>query len=625
MIVSGIGYLIWDGVQSGKARKAAEVAAADEAKAKSQREAEARKKQDASNQEKAAAAQREQARKDEELKAELSQMLLILIENLNRGRTESEALEVAGAEVFARARVLADKSDPVAETLVGLCLKNGQGVSKNESAALARFLSASKRSGNFAKYMVWFYADQGVSTGLSQSEVLKYLRDAAEDGIALAQLSLSFKYFLGEGVAQDSAQGLLWATRSAEQNNVYALCTLGLCYALGEYVKQDYTKAVFWYRKAAELGRAEGQFQLGICYWKGLGVTKDLTEARRWLLYASKQGHKEAGNALDELNAAVEKPPDNPPKPPDDKPREVPGVPPAPPSKDTSYDEAATALRAATTFRQAFDARSIYREPMASEGRQNRATDLDALLQTRLAALDSNEFKRISALKATATSTLKELGSVLKEYALYLSYSKCANRVAAEKRVKELEALKTPILRNPENFAAAAALGLPKEYQHQVSKLSTGAKSRRFACLAASKIIVVDLELSKVIKSVSASYDSCFAISPDGNLLAWESGENQANVLDLRNDNVVSMALRNITAIAFSDDSKKVVVGGYGQIKQQSGNCAVVFDATTGKELTRTDAFQESRIESVGFLGSGRFFTFDTGSQTIAPWSTATV
>ena len=75
-----------------------------------------------------------------------------------------------------------------------------------------------------------------------------------------------------------SAQSPLEDVRTcAEQGHALAQARLGYRYANGEGVPEDDVEAVRWYRLAAEQGNAAGQNNLGLSYYNGDGVPEDDT------------------------------------------------------------------------------------------------------------------------------------------------------------------------------------------------------------------------------------------------------------------------------------------------------------------------------------------------------------
>jgi clan AA aspartic protease (TIGR02281 family) len=53
-------------------------------------------------------------------------------------------------------------------------------------------------------------------------------------------------YAQGQGMAQDSAQALIWFRKAADQGNAFAQAALGWMYANGQGVPQDYVRAHMW-------------------------------------------------------------------------------------------------------------------------------------------------------------------------------------------------------------------------------------------------------------------------------------------------------------------------------------------------------------------------------------------
>ena len=120
------------------------------------------------------------------------------------------------------------------------------------------------------------------------------LRQAANNGDAIAQGALGERYAEGDRAPQDYKQAVYWYTKAANQGVAVAQYYLGVCYNEGWGVTQDYKQAVYWWTKAANQGDAEAQYNLGVCYYKGDGVTKDYKQAVYWYTKAANQGIAEA-------------------------------------------------------------------------------------------------------------------------------------------------------------------------------------------------------------------------------------------------------------------------------------------------------------------------------------------
>ena len=129
--------------------------------------------------------------------------------------------------------------------------------------------------------------------GDSEAE-LADLRLKAEQGTALAQYKLGFKYFYGQGVTKNHVESAKWFRKSAEQGNLKSVNNLGILYANGLGVKKDHKEAFKWSRKAAEQGYAPAQFRIGEMYSDGRGVGKDKALAIEWYRKAAEQGDVDA-------------------------------------------------------------------------------------------------------------------------------------------------------------------------------------------------------------------------------------------------------------------------------------------------------------------------------------------
>ena len=115
------------------------------------------------------------------------------------------------------------------------------------------------------------------------AEAVKWLRKAADQGVADAQFNLGLLYLGGDGVNQNYAEAAKWCRKAAEQGDVDAQFNLGLMYLKGDGVNQNYAEAAKWFRKAADQGDANTQYNLGLMYFRGDGVRRDYTQAYKWI------------------------------------------------------------------------------------------------------------------------------------------------------------------------------------------------------------------------------------------------------------------------------------------------------------------------------------------------------
>lgn len=167
-----------------------------------------------------------------------------------------------------------------------------------------RLVSVKAKSGSSTAGAVASDTDGKAVNGAAQneSEEVSRVRKAAEQGNAVAQNGLGYRYELGNGVTQNYAEALKWYRKAADQGNVFAQRSLGYYFLKGIVVAKDHAEAVKWFRKAAEQGHAQAQYDLGLRYANGEGVKKDEAEAVKWYRKAAAKGYNRAKMALERLD-----------------------------------------------------------------------------------------------------------------------------------------------------------------------------------------------------------------------------------------------------------------------------------------------------------------------------------
>lgn len=156
------------------------------------------------------------------------------------------------AEWYRRA---ADQGSAEAHYTLGVLYRGGQGVPKDDIAAVKCFRMAAE---------------------------LKYCE--AEEAYAQCLES-------GIGVAQDEDAAIVWYRRAADHGSAGALVHLGKMFSGEKQGIPDYAQAFVFYARAAQLGDPEAQFELGLMYYDGRGVTRDIDKALKWLSESSRRGY----------------------------------------------------------------------------------------------------------------------------------------------------------------------------------------------------------------------------------------------------------------------------------------------------------------------------------------------
>jgi uncharacterized protein len=138
------------------------------------------------------------------------------------------------------------------------------------------------------------------------SEAVKWVRTAAEQGFAEAEVDLAILYLEGGGVTRDYAQGFSWMQKAANQGDPRAEYNLGNLYGLGRGVSQDVAQGVHWFLKAAEDGSPEGAYKMGIACEQGATVPRDLVKAYMWYyIGATRYGYAPSQQVLRELGPKI--------------------------------------------------------------------------------------------------------------------------------------------------------------------------------------------------------------------------------------------------------------------------------------------------------------------------------
>lgn len=159
----------------------------------------------------------------------------------------SSAMPPEEAKIIQGYKAKAEKGDPEAQVILGVCYSIGNGVEKD-----------------FVQAVFWY-------------------RKAAQQGDAGGQILLGDSYYNGIGIEKDFVQAVYWYQKAAVQEDAEAQRKLGLCHDGGLGVTKNEVEGVKWYRKAAEQGDAHAQQYLGMAYELGAGVAKDDIEAYAYL------------------------------------------------------------------------------------------------------------------------------------------------------------------------------------------------------------------------------------------------------------------------------------------------------------------------------------------------------
>lgn len=113
------------------------------------------------------------------------------------------------------------------------------------------------------------------------------IREAAESGVAQAQLLLGQMLLDGVELPADPRAAFGWFNRAAAGHDMFALNMVGRCYELGWGTPIDMARAAECYRVAAEQGVAEAMYNHATRLALGEGVAQDHHAALGWFRRAA--------------------------------------------------------------------------------------------------------------------------------------------------------------------------------------------------------------------------------------------------------------------------------------------------------------------------------------------------
>jgi TPR repeat protein len=159
------------------------------------------------------------------------------------------------AEALRILRPLASKGSCDALDRIGSMYIFGNGVAKDPRFAENVFRSCADKGNAESEYLL------GVGqVGVDDEQAIVWLHRAAEQGLAIAQVTLAAEYELGVGVPKDAAVAAYWDQKAADQGNPSAELSLARLYAEGSGVTQDRVAAYKWLTLAHTTQPTEGVY-----------------------------------------------------------------------------------------------------------------------------------------------------------------------------------------------------------------------------------------------------------------------------------------------------------------------------------------------------------------------------
>ena len=193
---------------------------------------------------------------------------------------------------------LAEQNNTYAERLLGIMYVKGRGVPQDYGLGMRWMRIAADKGLADAQNEMGIFYQRGWGAEQNEAEAAKWFRLAADQGMVLAQNNLADTYVLGLGVPQDLGEALKWYRLAADQSSSYAENVIGIAYERGLSVAQDYAEAFRWYRRAAnKVYERPGdtwihspQYNIGAMYASGRGTAQDYVQALMWFTLAAAFG-----------------------------------------------------------------------------------------------------------------------------------------------------------------------------------------------------------------------------------------------------------------------------------------------------------------------------------------------
>jgi len=153
---------------------------------------------------------------------------------------------------------------PEAQVRLGRMRLAGEGVARDEAAALRWFLKAARAGHADAQNMAGRAFELGWGCAIDLVAAARWYARAAAGGHAWGEYNHANLLFDGRGVAKDRAAAFLSYARAARQGHARAMNLLARCLEEGWGTARDSASAAEWYRRSAEAGYFRAQYNHAI-------------------------------------------------------------------------------------------------------------------------------------------------------------------------------------------------------------------------------------------------------------------------------------------------------------------------------------------------------------------------
>jgi TPR repeat protein len=182
-----------------------------------------------------------------------------------------------------------------AQLELGLMLFYGDGVERDEAEAyklLNEYVTDRSWPDPRALNALGHMLDDGKVTPKDPERAFKYHLLGAEAGLITSQFSVAYAYQTGRGTKLNLVEAVKWHREAAEEGLPIAQCNLGkILMSGGLGVAADPVEGFSWSLRAAMSGLSEAQMGVAIHLYTGTGTPKDYVEAYAWANIAAAGGN----------------------------------------------------------------------------------------------------------------------------------------------------------------------------------------------------------------------------------------------------------------------------------------------------------------------------------------------
>lgn len=207
--------------------------------------------------------------------------------------------EIYYSKAFLAAKEQAVRDDKCAQYVLGVCYEFGNGgAEQNVEEAVKWYQKAAEHGHLVAQTNLGACYEQGDGVEKNLPEAVKWYRKAAYGGHARAQVNLGVCYEYGSGVEKNVEEAFKWYQKAAVRNYARGQCFLAECYEHGIGTEVNIKKAFNLYKKASDRGFDRAQYYLAECYRYGKGVRENKKRAIDLYKKAAAQGNEQANYAV---------------------------------------------------------------------------------------------------------------------------------------------------------------------------------------------------------------------------------------------------------------------------------------------------------------------------------------